>query len=89
MLALVAPAKDVLPWPHGVHAAAPAVAEYVPAGQFTHVEESVAPTAVEYFPAAHFVHAVTDVAPRVVEYVPAGQEEQVSCPAGEKVPAIH
>jgi hypothetical protein len=89
LLALVAPAKDVLPWPHGVHAAAPAVAEYVPAGQIRHVEGSVAPTIAEYLPTTHFVHAVEDVAPRVLECVPAGQEEQVSCPAGEKVPAIH
>jgi len=44
----------------------------------------VAP-AKDVLPDGHLVHN----AALASEYVPALQSEQVSCPAGEKVPAVH
>lgn len=47
---------------------APAVVEYLPASQETHVAEDVAVTVPEYFPAGHCVHTCASSN----EYAPAG-----------------
>lgn len=72
---------------HAVHALAPTVIEYVPAGHKTHVFTLLPPDVAEYAPAGQFTHAADDVAPVAFEYVPATQFTQTLDPAAEYVPA--
>ena len=63
------PSANDTPSVQAVHAWAPA-AEYVPARQEVHTEETLAPSVAEYLPAAQDVQVELAVAPTVGEYVP-------------------
>jgi hypothetical protein len=55
-----APTVEVyLPTEHPWHVEAPMVSEYVPGGQFRHVEFDIAPIVEEYVPAGHLRHGVS------------------------------
>ena len=71
-----------------MHALAPAVLEYVPAGQETHVLALVAPATPEYAPAGQLTHALALLAPVTAEYAPAEQFVHALAPeTPEYVPA--
>ena len=72
-----------------MHALAPAVTEYVPAGHKTHVFALLAPDVPEYDPAGQDVHVAEEFAPISAEYVPATQLTHALAPAAEYVPTGH
>ena len=72
---------------HAVHALAPAVFEYAPAGHCTHALALLAPATPENAPAEQFVHESTLLAPVTPEYFPATQFTHALAPAAEYAPA--
>ena len=74
---------------HAVHALAPAVLEYVPAGHRTHVLALLAPETPEYAPAGHETHALALLAPVTLEYAPALQFAHAVPETTANFPAAH
>ena len=74
---------------HAVHALAPAVTEYAPAGHKTHAVELLAPAVTEYAPSAQDLHVAEEFAAVSDEYVPATQLTHALAPAAAYVPTGH
>ena len=83
------PRADEAPVGHAVHALAPAVTEYVPAGHKTHVFALLAPDVPEYAPGGQDVHVPEEFAPISTEYVPATQLTHALARSAEYVPTGH